>query len=255
MISRGGKQMIGSETVQENTDRANDKLNRLRISILEKYNIEVETRLCSQNIVDSINDFVETDQIDLVVMGTSGQQKMKQLILGSNSYNVLLHANCSVLLIPEKFKRTSFKKILFPVRVKNELDQKADLSILLANKNGGNINLLGVGDPDRMIEVRKSYLEMKKNLMLKSTDYESEFILSHDNAEIISQMAKDKKCDIIVLADEDENSWKSFMADNFFKKMINGTAIPLFIVKSKLKKIENKTETVSGYDLTLPVLG
>ena len=167
MISRGGKQVIGSETVQENTDRANEKLNQLRISFLEKYNIEVETRLCSQNIVDSINDFVETDQIDLVVMGTSGQQKIKQLILGSNSYNVLLRANCSVLLIPEKFKRTSFKKILFPVRVKNELDQKADLSILLANKNRGNINLLGVGDPDRMIEVRKAYLEMKKNLVLK----------------------------------------------------------------------------------------
>lgn len=255
MISRGGKQVIGSETVQENADRANEKLNQLRISFLEKYNIDVETRLCSQNIVDSINDFVETDQIDLVVMGTSGQQKIKQLILGSNSYNVLLHANCSVLLIPEKFKRTSFKKILFPVRVKNELDQKADLSILLANKNGGNINLLGVGDPDRMIEVRKAYLEMKKNLVLKSTDYESEFILSHDNAEIIAQVAKDKKCDLIVLADEDENAWKSFMADNFFKKMINGTAIPLFIVKSKLKKIKNKTETVSGYDLTLPVLG
>ncbi|WP_193812427.1 universal stress protein [Kaistella flava (ex Peng et al. 2021)] len=255
MISRSGKQVIGSETVQENTNRATEKLDKLRISLLEKFNIEVETRLCSQNIIDSINDSVESDQIDLVVMGTSGQQKMKQLILGSNSYNVLLHANCSVLLIPEKFKKTSFKKILFPIRVKDELDQKADLSILLANKNDGNINLLGVGDPDRMIEVRKSYIEMKKNLMLKSTDYESEFLLSHDNAEIIAQVAKDKKCDIILLADEDEHSWKSFMADNFFKKMINGTTIPLFIVKSKLKKIKNKTEAVSGYDLTIPALG
>lgn len=255
MIGRGGKQVIGSETVQENTDRAVEKLNEVRVSILKEHDIEVETRISSQNILDSINDFVVSDNIDLVVIASSGEQNVKQFILGSNSYSVLLHANCSVLLIPEKFKKTSFKKILFPVRVKSELDQKADLSILLADKNDGNINLLGVGDPDRMLAVKKAYIEMKKNLKLNAVDHESEFLLSYDNAEIIAQVAKDKNCDIILLADEDENSWKSFMADNFFKKIINGTDIPLFIVKSKLKRINNKTDQLSGYDLTLPALG
>lgn len=255
MIGRGGKQVIGSETVQENTDRAVEKLNEVRVSILKEHHIEVETRISNQNILDSINDFVVSDNIDLVVIASSGEQNVKQFILGSNSYSVLLHANCSVLLIPEKFKKTSFKKILFPVRVKSELDQKADLSILLADKNDGNINLLGVGDPDRMLAVKKAYIEMKKNLKLNAVDHESEFLLSYDNAEIIAQVAKDKNCDIILLADEDENSWKSFMADNFFKKIINGTDIPLFIVKSKLKRINNKTDQLSGYDLTLPALG
>ena len=175
--------------------------------------------------------------------------------MGSNSYNILLHANCSVLLVPEKFKRTSFKKILFPVRVLNELDQKASLSLLLADKNKGGINLLGVGDPENMNAVRTSYIEMKKNLMLKSTDFVSEFKLSHDNAEIIINAANEKESDIILLADQDENSWKSFMADNFFKKIINKTNVPLFIVKSKLKRLETEPEIKDGYDLTLPIPG
>ena len=182
-------------------------------------------------------------------------KKMKQFILGSNSYNVLLNANCSVLLIPKKFKKTSFKKILFPVRVNHELDQKADISVLLAEKNNGGINLLGVGDLDQMADVKKDYIEMKKNLMLKSADYESEFQLSHDNAEVIIKAAIEKKSDIIILADEDEDSWKSFMADNFFKKMINGTDIPLLIVKSKLDRIKDKTEKLTGYDLSMPIPG
>ena len=255
MIDRGGKQVIGSETVQENRDNAKLKLDDLRTSIHEKDNIHIETKISSESILDSINDLIMTEKVDIIVMGTSGRQKMKQFILGSNSYNVLLNANCSVLLIPKKFKKTSFKKILFPVRVNHELDQKADISVLLAEKNNGGINLLGVGDLDQMADVKKDYIEMKKNLMLKSADYESEFQLSHDNAEVIIKAAIEKKSDIIILADEDEDSWKSFMADNFFKKMINGTDIPLLIVKSKLDRIKDKTEKLTGYDLSMPIPG
>lgn len=255
LIDRGGKQVIGSQTVQENATRIDHKLNRLKNSLAEKYNIEIETKICNENIVDSINNCIQEDDVDIVVMGTSGKQKMKQFILGSNSYSVLLHANCSVLLVPEKFKKTTFKKILFPVRVKYELDQKANLSVLLADKNNGSINLLGVGDLDKMVTVKKAYVEIKKNLMLKSANYESEFQLAHDNAELIAQAANLKKSDIILLADQDEDSWKSFMADNFFKKIINATDIPLLIVKSKLKKIKNKTDRINSYDITLPIPG
>ena len=255
MIDRGGKQVVGAETVQENRSAAKMKLDELKTSLQEEFNITIEANISSEGILDSINELVQTDQVDIVVMGTSGRQKIRQFILGSNSYNILLNANCSVLLIPETFKKTSFKKILFPVRVNHELDQKAGLSILLAEKNAGGIDLLGVGDLDNMDDVKKDYIAMKRNLMLKSAEYQSEFQLSHDNAEIIIQAAIDKKSDIIILADEDEDSWKSFMADNFFKKMINGTDIPLLIVKSKLARINKKPEDLMGYDITMPIPG
>lgn len=255
LIDRGGKQVIGSQTVQENMDDGKIKLEKLRLRLLEKYDLNIETKISTQNMVDTINELVLTDEVDLVVMGTSGSQKMKQFILGSNSYNVLLHANCSVMLIPENFKKTSFKKILFPVRVKHELDQKADLSVLLASKNEGGINLLGVGKPNKLVDVRKAYMEMKKNLLLKSADYLSEFQVSNDNAGMICKAAKDKQSDIIILADQDEESWKSFMSDNFFKKMINKSDVPLLIVKSKLKKINSNTERIANYDLTMPIPG
>jgi nucleotide-binding universal stress UspA family protein len=241
--------------VQENINNAKIKLDELQISLHEEFSITIETKISTESLLDTINDLVAIEQVDLVVMGTSGRQNIKQLILGSNSYNILLNANCSVLLIPENFKKTSFKKILFPVRVNHELDQKADLSILLANKNNGGINLLGVGHLDKMEEVKKDYIAMKRNLKLKSAEYESEFQLSHDNAEVIIQAAIDKESDIIILADEDEDSWKSFMADNFFKKMINGTNIPLLIVKSKLDRINDKQDDTMGYDMTMPIPG
>ncbi len=255
LINKSGRQVIGSDSVNESFNRTRLKLEKLKASFEKKYNLEIETSISPQNIVETINEFVYSDQIDLVIVGTSGRQNMKQFFLGSNSYNIFLYADCSVLLVPENFKRTSFKKILFPVRVNHELLQKADLSILLAKKNDGEIKLLGVGKPEPKIKMRSAFSEIQKNLHLRSANYQSEFKISNDCAEVISEVAKEKKSDIIILADQDENSWKSFMGDNFFKKMINGTDIPLLIVKSKLKRINNKTERISNYDVSMPIPG
>ena len=255
LIDRGGRQVIGSETVQQNISAAQKSLDKIKNRMQSRYGLIIETRIGSQGILDSVNELVYADNVDLIVMGTSGKQKIKQLLLGSNSYSVFVHANCSVLMVPEKFRKTSFKNILFPVRVKNELYQKADMAMLLAAKNKGGINLLGVGDLDKMVTVRKSCMEVRRKLALKSVEYQSQFLFSNCNASVIAKVAKEKGSDLIMLADQDENSWKSVIAENFFKKIINKTEIPLLIVKSRFKRIRNQEETQTVYDLTLAIPG
>jgi hypothetical protein len=90
-------------------------------------------------------------------------------------------------------------------------------------------------------------------MQMKDADYVDEFKLCVDNANVIVETAQDEESDIILLADQDENSWKSFMGENFFKKIINGTDVPLFIVKIKGAKIDETP--LSGYDVTLPFPG
>ncbi len=253
VIDRGGKQMIGADTVQQNRDSAESHLQRLHESVRNEYAVDIETILSAQNLVESVNEVIVTHGVDLVVVGTAGRQSVKEFILGSNSYSMMLHAAASVLLVPQDFQKSTFKKILFPVRVENELHQKAELSLLLAEKNEGGINLLGVGDSNRVAAVRAAYIEMRKMLMLKSAAYVSEFKLADDNANVIVETAENDDSDIIMLADQDENSWKSFMGENFFKKVINGTKVPLLIVKPKL--IKDSDTPLTGYDLSLPVHG
>ena len=255
LIDRGGKQVIGAKTVEENLENAHRALDEIQNKISSEYQLTVETYISVQNVIDTVNDFVDKLDIDLVVLGTSGQQTLKDFLVGSNSYNMLLYSNCSVLLIPENFIKTSFKNILFPVRVEHELEQKVKLSLLIANKNEGKIYLLGVGKPETIQSMKKVYGEINKKMFLNAIKYEADFKISEDSAEIISQEATEKNCDLILLADEDEDSWKSFLADNFFKKMINKTDIPLLFVKSKLKKITQSDVPLQNYDVTLPIPG
>lgn len=232
-VDRAGNQMLGSDLIQQNIDRASEKIQFLKKSLQEKFQLQIETHICTDSIVVSLNNLVNAKQADVVVMGTAGHQKMKEFILGSISYQVLLHVHCSVLLVPAQFRKTNFKKILFPVRVQKNLDHKANFSILLAQKNSGAINLLGVGSPDQSIAIRTIFIDMKKKLFMKSANYSSEFKLTKDNAETIAKIANERECDIIILANKDENIWRSFFGENFFRKMINTTHVPLLIVKEK----------------------
>ena len=46
-----------------------------------------------------ILDIAEDDGIDLIVMGSRGLSKAKQILLGSVSHNVLVRATCPVMII------------------------------------------------------------------------------------------------------------------------------------------------------------
>lgn len=65
-------------------------------------------------LVDSVNDWVEKENIDVVVMGTKGQTADKKITFGSNTLQVIKYVKCPVLAIPEVYGDVHPKNILFP---------------------------------------------------------------------------------------------------------------------------------------------
>src|SRR5690554_2320193 len=64
-------------------------------------------------LVDSVNDWVEKENIDVVVMGTKGETADKQITFGSNTLQVIKYVKCPVLAIPEVYGDVHPKNILF----------------------------------------------------------------------------------------------------------------------------------------------
>lgn len=65
-------------------------------------------------LIDSVNDWVEKENIDIVVMGTQGKTGNKNITFGSNTLQVIKYVKCPVLAIPEVFGDVHPKNILFP---------------------------------------------------------------------------------------------------------------------------------------------
>ncbi len=253
VIDKTGKQLLGTDIVKDNVQRAENALRQMEVSLKAQYpKLIIETILKNDSLIHGINEVIEDQDVDLVVCATSGKQNFVQVIVGSLSYEILTGSNTSVLLVPKNCRKYTFEKILVPVRVLDDLSDKIDLSVTIAEKNKGVINLLGISDQEDVSNIKNAYLEIKRTLEESSQEYRSQFVMTGEKAIQISEHSKDDEADIIILNYRDENSWKSFFLENFFKQIINNTDIPLFFLKNKYEKKQSSSNANAGYDITLP---
>ena len=66
------------------------------------------------SLVDAVNDFVNQQNIDLVVMGTKGETSHNKTIFGSYTIQLFKYVTCPVLAIPAEAEYRQPKKIVFP---------------------------------------------------------------------------------------------------------------------------------------------
>lgn len=256
IIDRTGKQIIGSDIMQENFEKTEMSVNEIKVKLQSQYpKICFEKSIKNDSIINGLNDTIVEENVDLVICGTSGNQNFKQVLLGSVSYQILTEAKCSVLMVPEKCQKYSFDRILVPVRVLEDLSEKIDLSVIIAKKNNAFINLLGICNEDDLFKIKNAYKSVKKTLAVNSQEYISQFVLTNDKATQISKISKDHLADLIIMNYKDENSWKSLFSENFFKQIINYTELPLYFLKNITNQNKDTDTKSVGIDITLPCPG
>lgn len=83
--------------LQENLNAIQDRLAR-QADRLKSTGAAVETQLyqAAPNVADAILDVAKEDRSDLIVVGSTGQSRWQQLMLGSVSSRIVHHATCSV---------------------------------------------------------------------------------------------------------------------------------------------------------------
>ena len=67
--------------------------------IANQKGLTIKTFLLQGNPASAILDYIKKEKFDLVIMGSRGLGKFKELILGSVSSKILHHSPCAVLLI------------------------------------------------------------------------------------------------------------------------------------------------------------
>lgn len=115
--------------------------------------------------------------------------------------------------------------------------------------------MLGICSEDDLASIKEAYQEIRNTLLKNNLEYHAQFLLTRDKATHISKFSKEDGADIIILNYQDEDGWKSFFSENFFKQMINNTDIPSLFLKNREKIKNTNPEIIAGYDITLPSPG
>ena len=134
-------------------------------------------------LTDEINDWVNDENIDIVVMGTRGQTNDRSITFGSNTLQVLKYVHCPVLAIPEDYNYHAPRQLLFPTDFmvpfkRRELKLICDMS----GSFRSDIHLLYI-NPMKKLSLRqednKQFLEeclQKANLSFETTAEEDKEI-------------------------------------------------------------------------------
>ena len=95
--------------------------------------------------VETLLNVAEREHADLVVVGSRGISRLKELILGSVSHGVLHHAHCPVLI--ERGRAKPFRRILLASDGSSKARMAASAAFALAKRFDACLTVLNVFEP------------------------------------------------------------------------------------------------------------
>lgn len=181
---------------------------------------------------DSINKFIETANIDLVVMGTDGVSDAKERIFGSHTLRVIRKVDSPLLIIPENASFHSLRHLLLSLDHSIEFDKDSLEPLLkLIGNHSFSLHILKMtetnGDPEAEAEEEN---ELKQHFDIYNPSYHK--VSDVPAHEAISTFVQSMEIDMNILPVKKEEFLERLFGSNL-SKIIYSTTVPLFILHSK----------------------
>ena len=195
--------------------------------------------------VEVILETIRSSRADLVLLGARGLGQVKELILGSVSHRVVLHAPCSTLVVTSQMKQ--LHKILLPVE--GEEDAQAALNFLALKPFNqpvevevfsvwpqpqlpwpttvGHSKLL---ETQAIVEAQNKLDRISDRLKKMNYPCRSEVGLGNPALAILEQ-AKASKPDLIMMGTHSRGGFARFLMGSVSHSILHQSSLPVLIVR------------------------
>ena len=202
-------------------------------SILKEFNFEPEIHQChvrAGDVEKEILKVIESDSIELVVMGTRGHSNDPLFLMGSTTRDIALHAHCPVLAIPPKAHFRPLKKIVYAVDLYDDETYVIGKLLNFAEIYDSDITLLHVNlnaekphwDVDSLISLVESF--SNKNVFYDEVEA--------DNIEEgILEYTRKNETDLLAITTKTISFFDNLVHDSLTRKLIHDSNLPLMIFK------------------------
>lgn len=189
------------------------------------------------DVVEVVSNYINKEEIDLVLMGSSGADGMKEWLIGTNSQRIVRHAHCPVLVIKHPIEPTSFRNIIFASDFKEEARVPFERLIDFAKPFGAHIHLLNIAAYPKfeLAEEDKVRMQSFERMCwsLPCTVHGSGDI----NIELgIKHFAKEMQADMIAIANYGEPLLKRIFRGSISESLVNHFEIPILTLNTKEQK-------------------
>ncbi|GJM59488.1 MULTISPECIES: universal stress protein [Persicobacter] len=221
-----GGYMLGYEYLEESDEVIDTNVRRQMrewVAALDTTSVLVQTHLVEDSFENGVNTFLRNHDVDMIVMGTSGELDFAEYLIGNHTDFVIRHSGCPIVTIKEGAKNdVKIKNILMTTDLVHEDDDAINKIKVFAEKFNAVLHVLYISQGKE-----KTLEEINLNLELFARRHQlNNYVLhkeiSSNVAQSIAETAEWFNIDLIAMLTNSHdgflNLFKSSVAESVVKK-------------------------------------
>lgn len=224
-------------SLQSNNDQEmllREKIIELGNSISKNYKIKIAGEVLPGAMVQVVNGYVSSHNIDLIVMATAKTTGFMEFIFGSDAQRITSRATCPVLTMDAHTLTGSVQKIIFPVEDFYP-ENKLQYAIELAQLFNAEIHLICLSEKSSS-PVYNTYSIITHIVEIfeeKKIRYKAKAAKGKNITEAILQYAEIESIDLILVNPGEESKLTGRFIETTGGSIVNHTSVPVLTIKKK----------------------
>jgi nucleotide-binding universal stress UspA family protein len=196
--------------------------------------IKASAEIAHGELISSIKRNIETNHIDIVIMGTSGASGYTEMFVGSNTEKVVRSSPVPVLAVRKFFELESIKNILLPSTL--DLNQTAFITRIKEVQHffRATLHILLINTPAhfrRDAEAHEALEEFARHYKL--THYKSHFRNYRNEDDGIIDFASTERMDLIAMATHARKGLSHLFNGSVTESVVNHIQSPIWTYSLK----------------------
>jgi nucleotide-binding universal stress UspA family protein len=194
-------------------------------------NVMIASSIVDDDFKSGIDDYLKSENIDLIVMGTSGEENITEVFTGNHTEQAIMVSSCPVISVRDGFRIEQFSNIVAAVDIipGNESARGLETLRLLAKYFDSHIHLVHVHDTasDNKIIESEYFNQMARIANLEN--YSVTILEGNDAAERIIDFARQVSAGLITVLKNSGSGFRIF-SHHFSDRVVKEVGRPVFTV-------------------------
>ncbi len=201
----------------------------------EKFNFlgEINCAVVEGDIVDSINNYVNEKDIDLVIMGvTGGSNKLERALFGSNAVSFSKISKVPVFIIPPDYHFRKVKNIAYACQYNSDLTKLTGLiQVKYLNQIlGSKLSVVHIIPSDHLIDKSEAELDNLVEKKLETTEHKTYIFSEDDVVASLVKFVNEHNVDLIIMEPKKHSIVHKIFYPSITKTIAFVTPVPLITI-------------------------
>ncbi len=193
--------------------------------------VELDYRADNNLLAASIEELSKEEKADLIIMGTTGGSQLEEILIGSNTIDVVKHTSCPVMIIPSNVSFQPVKRIVFACDFK-KVGTGTPIYPLkrLLNVFQGELHVLNIDKEGKGLASDTPEASLLLDTLLEGLHPKYHFIDHSNVVQGIMEFADKEKADLIITIPRKHGLFESIFKRSRTAQLAFHTHIPMLAI-------------------------